>query len=47
MEDLYHHINDKPYWMTAKYITYNRENAPEQTQVFMDHAGCTKESLLS
>lgn len=47
MEDIYHHINDKPYWMTAKYIICNRENDPEQTEIFIGHAGYTKESLLS
>jgi hypothetical protein len=33
--------------MTAKYIICNRENDPEQTEIFIGHAGYTKESLLS
>ena len=47
MEDLYHYTNDKPYWMTAKYVMCNRERDPEQSKEFMINAWYTEEDLLS
>ena len=47
MIDMYEYTNDKPYWMTAKYVMCNRENDPEQAKQFMSDAGYTEEELLS
>lgn len=47
MEDLYHYTNDKPSWMTAKYVMCNRERDNEQAEQFMTDAWYTKEELLS
>lgn len=47
MQDMYIHTNDKPYYMTAKYVMCNRESDPEQSREFMVNAWYTEEDLLS